>query len=109
MSLARRHLIGVALAATLVPSAFAMPASAADKVTVGSKIDTEGALLGNMVVLLLRAKGLDVVSKLQLGNTKINRAAILAGEIDIYPEYTGNAAFFFNDASDPVWKDPQKG
>ena len=33
------------------------------------------------------------------------RQALLAGEIDVYPEYTGNAAYFFNRADDPVWKD----
>ncbi len=37
------------------------------------------------------------------------RKAIIAGEIDIYPEYTGNAAFFFNKADDPVWKDLNQG
>ncbi len=37
------------------------------------------------------------------------RKAIASGEIDIYPEYTGNAAFFFNKADDPVWKDAPKG
>ncbi|MGR3460080.1 MAG: glycine betaine ABC transporter substrate-binding protein, partial [Pseudooceanicola nanhaiensis] len=35
------------------------------------------------------------------------REAILAGQIDIYPEYTGNAAFFFNEADSDVWKDAQ--
>ncbi len=28
-------------------------------------------------------------------------------KIDIYPEYTGNAAFFFNEADSDVWKDPK--
>ena len=41
--------------------------------------------------------------------TPVVRKAITAGEIDIYPEYTGNAAFFFNKADDPVWKDAAKG
>lgn len=36
------------------------------------------------------------------------RKAIIAGEIDIYPEYTGNAAFFFEKADDPAWKDAAK-
>ncbi|SED25462.1 osmoprotectant transport system substrate-binding protein [Rhizobiales bacterium GAS188] len=109
MPVIRRHLIAAALvAAASLPALTASPSVAADKVTVGSKIDTEGALLGNMVVLLLRNKGLDVVSKVQLGNTKIVRTALIAGEIDVYPEYTGNAGFFFSMDSDPLWKDPQK-
>ncbi len=29
-------------------------------------------------------------------------------QIDIYPEYTGNAAFFFNKADDPLWNDAAK-
>src|SRR5690606_35029189 len=46
---------------------------------------------------------------ISLGGTPVVRKAITAGEIDIYPEYTGNAAFFFNKADDPLWKDAAKG
>ena len=83
--------------------------AAEDKIVVASKIDTEGALLGNMIVALLEAHGLTVENKLQLGPTNIVRAAILAGQIDIYPEYTGNGALFFHVEQDPVWKDWAKG
>jgi osmoprotectant transport system substrate-binding protein len=79
-------------------------AQAADKITVGSKIDTEGALLGHLIVLALQNAGLTVESRIQLGPTKIVRTALTSGEIDIYPEYTGNAGFFFNVDSDPAWK-----
>jgi osmoprotectant transport system substrate-binding protein len=37
------------------------------------------------------------------------RKAITAGEIDIYPEYTGNAGFFFNKADDAAWKNIDQG
>src|SRR6201988_4034286 len=87
-----------------------LPAQARDgAVVVASKIDTEGALLGNMILALLRAHGVAVENKLQLGPTNIVRAAILAGQIDIYPEYTGNGALFFHLEQDPVWKDWAKG
>lgn len=80
------------------------------EVTVGSKIDTEGALLGNMIVLLLENGGLNVIDKTQTGTSPIVRSAILAGEIDIYPEYTGNGFYFFSDNEDlDLWKDWQKG
>jgi osmoprotectant transport system substrate-binding protein len=46
---------------------------------------------------------------LRLGPTKILRAAILSGEVDIYPEYTGNGAFFFNRESDPAWQNASAG
>jgi osmoprotectant transport system substrate-binding protein len=88
----------------LMLSALPLPARAADKVVVASKIDTEGALLGNMIALALEKQGIPVERKIQLGPTKIVRGAIQAGEIDIYPEYTGNGAFFFQKESDPAWK-----
>jgi len=97
------------LLAFLLALAVAAPASAQEPVRVGSKIDTEGALLGNIVLAMLDNAGIKTENKLQLGPTKIVRAALLAGEIDLYPEYTGNAAFFFNDDADPAWKDAAKG
>ncbi len=85
-------------------------ASAKAEVIVGSKIDTEGALLGNMIVLLLEDAGHTVIDKTGTGTSPIVRSAILAGEIDIYPEYTGNGYYLFPDKSDiELWKDLQKG
>ncbi|WP_036840270.1 glycine betaine ABC transporter substrate-binding protein OsmF [Pleomorphomonas oryzae] len=78
------------------------------KVVVSSKIDTEGGVIGNMILLALQNAGIDVEDRIQLGATPVVRKAITAGEIDIYPEYTGNAAFFFNKADDPIWKDAAK-
>jgi osmoprotectant transport system substrate-binding protein len=75
-----------------------------ERVVVASKIDTEGALLGHMILIALEKAGVPVENRLQLGPTKILRTALLAGEIDLYPEYTGNGAFFFNKESDPAWK-----
>lgn len=83
-------------------------ANAAD-VVVSSKIDTEGGVLGNIIQSVLNANGIKTVDRIQLGATPVVRKAIIAGEIDIYPEYTGNAAFFFEKADDPVWKDAAKG
>jgi osmoprotectant transport system substrate-binding protein len=78
------------------------------QVVVSSKIDTEGGLLGNVISQVLQANGVPVTEKIQLGATSVVREAIAAGQIDIYPEYTGNAAFFFNKADDPLWKDAAK-
>jgi osmoprotectant transport system substrate-binding protein len=107
-SFTRRSLAG--LVAGLIIGATALAAEAADApVKVGSKIDTEGALLGNVIIQVLEANGIATENKVSLGATKIVRGAITAGEIDIYPEYTGNGAFFFSIDSDPVWKDPKAG
>ncbi|MGH8779920.1 glycine betaine ABC transporter substrate-binding protein OsmF [Paraburkholderia sp.] len=84
-------------------------AHAAGSVTVASKIDTEGNLLGNLIAQVLKSHGIAVTDKIGLGTTPIVRKAITTGEIDIYPEYTGNAAFFFNKANDPLWKNAAQG
>jgi osmoprotectant transport system substrate-binding protein len=84
-------------------------AAQAQGVRVGSKIDTEGALLGNLIVQVLEAGGVKTENKVQLGNTKIVRGALVAGEIDLYPEYTGNGAFFHGDEKNPAWKQLDAG
>lgn len=78
-------------------------------VRVGSKIDTEGKLLGNIMVLALEANGIKTENKVSFGNTKIVRTALVAGEIDIYPEYTGNGAFMLGAEKSPAWKDLRAG
>ncbi|EPE2231488.1 glycine betaine ABC transporter substrate-binding protein OsmF [Cronobacter turicensis] len=84
-------------------------AQAAEPVKVGSKIDTEGALLGNIILQVLDNHGVKTVNKIQLGTTPVVRGAITSGELDIYPEYTGNGAFFFKQENDPAWKNAQQG
>jgi osmoprotectant transport system substrate-binding protein len=99
----RSLLLGAATAASAPALAQARP------IVVASKIDTEGGLLGQMIALLLEANGMRVENRVPLGPTRIVRTAILAGEIDIYPEYTGNGAFFFQMEADPAWKDARAG
>jgi len=95
-------------AAALTVLLFAGQAMAADPVVVSSKIDTEGAVLGQMILQSLEDAGIPVENRLQLGGTSIVRNAIKAGEIDLYPEYTGNAAFFHDQADRDIWKDADK-
>lgn len=110
MSLHLIRSLGAVLALFLAPLPIALVAQESpDKVIVGSKIDTEGALLGNMILAILSAHGVVVENRLQLGPTNIVRAAILAGQIDLYPEYTGNGALFFHLEEDPRWKNWEDG
>ncbi|SMQ85463.1 osmoprotectant transport system substrate-binding protein [Devosia lucknowensis] len=94
---------------TTVLGAFAalalMSTAASAQVVVSSKIDTEGGVLGNIIKQVLEDNDIAVEDRIQLGATPIMREAILAGEIDIYPEYTGNGAFFFDRAEEPIWND----
>ena len=87
----------------------AMASAASADIVVSSKIDTEGGLLGNIIALALESAGLPVERRLQLGGTQVVREALLANQIDIYPEYTGNAAFFFNEADKDIWNDAKAG
>jgi len=97
--------VSLALAGCLLAAA----AAQAQAVRVASKIDTEGSLLGNLIVQVLEAGGIRTENRLQLGNTKIVRSALVAGEIDLYPEYTGNGAFFHADEKNPAWKQQEAG
>ena len=100
----RRSLLQIAIG--LLSS---LTALADGPVRIGSKIDTEGKLLGNIMVLALEANGIKTENKLSLGNTKIVRTALLAGEIDLYPEYTGNGAFMLGAENSSAWKDFRAG
>nr|WP_024967530.1 ABC transporter substrate-binding protein [Pantoea sp. IMH] len=100
---------GISALALTVLLSLTQGASAAEPVKVGSKIDTEGSLLGNIILQVLDKHGVKTINKVQLGNTQVVRGAITAGELDIYPEYTGNGAFFFNDEKDAAWKNAQAG
>jgi osmoprotectant transport system substrate-binding protein/osmoprotectant transport system permease protein len=74
----------------LVALAAALPAHA-DTLRIGSKRFTESYILGE--VLKRRVEGIAAVEhKPGLGNTGIVFAALRAGSIDLYPEYTGTIA-----------------
>src|SRR6266567_4075306 len=65
-------------------------------ITVGSKLDPEAQLLGQMYVLLLQKAGYTVNPKLALGQTPIVFAALKSGAIDLYPEFTGTGLNILN-------------
>jgi osmoprotectant transport system substrate-binding protein len=92
--------------ATLIAFADVAAAQNRGAVIVASKLDTEGALLGQMMILALERAGVPVEGRLQLGPTQLVRDALLKGVIDIYPEYTGNGALFHGIGDDPVWRSP---
>jgi len=87
------------------------PAQTKGPITVGSKVDVEGPLLGEMIIAVLEDHGFKTVDKTRTGTTDVVRKALLAGEIDMYPEYTATAAtqFFKGVKYDPaILKDAQK-
>jgi osmoprotectant transport system permease protein len=59
------------------------------EVKVGSKKFTESVILGEIAADLAKNAGARVVHRRELGGTRVLWDALLKGEIDIYPEYTG--------------------
>ena len=72
------------------------PTPASVPITVGSKLDPEAQLLGEMYVLLLQKAGYTVNPKLALGQTPIVFAALKSGAIDLYPEFTATGLNILN-------------
>jgi osmoprotectant transport system permease protein len=58
-------------------------------VTVGSKSFTESVILGEMLRHMAQQVGIEANHRRQLGGTRVLWNALLSGEIDAYPEYTG--------------------
>ena len=59
-------------------------------VTVGSKDFTESILLAEIVAQMLEAKHIEVDRKFDLGGN-LAHSALVGGQIDLYPEYTGTS------------------
>jgi osmoprotectant transport system permease protein len=59
------------------------------EVQVGSKVFTEGVILGELATQLAHSTGARVVHQRQLGGTQILWQALQSGEVDVYAEYTG--------------------
>jgi osmoprotectant transport system substrate-binding protein len=59
-------------------------------IVVGSKLDTEAQILGQLMALQLEGKGYSVRTKIPLGGTNIVRKALTSKKIDVYWEFTGS-------------------
>jgi osmoprotectant transport system substrate-binding protein/osmoprotectant transport system permease protein len=59
------------------------------EVRIGSKKFTESVVLGEIATQVIRSTGTRAEHRMQLGGTQVLWHALLAGEIDLYPEYTG--------------------
>jgi osmoprotectant transport system permease protein len=86
-------LFGIALASTAV---------AADSIVVGSKIFTEGYVLGEIAAQTMEAArpAVPVIRKLGMGSTGILFTSLNSGAIDVYSDYTGTLA-------EAILKNPQ--
>jgi osmoprotectant transport system permease protein len=60
------------------------------RVAVGSKDFTESALLAEIVAQMLESRGVSVERRFELGGN-LPHEALVAGTLDLYPEYTGTS------------------
>jgi osmoprotectant transport system permease protein len=68
----------------------ASPGEARPRVTICTKDFTEQVILGELLAQGLEARGVEVVRRFELGGNLCHQA-LLAGSVDVYPEYTGTA------------------
>ena len=61
-------------------------------IIIGSKNFTESYLLAEMMAQLLETRGVPVQRQFGFGGTKVSFEALVTGEIDAYPEYSGTIA-----------------
>src|SRR3982751_7072853 len=80
------------LVVLLAISLFLPACSHRDRIVVGCKNFTEQIVLGELIAQQIENKThLQVERRFYLGGTYIAHQSILAGRIDVYPEYTGTA------------------
>src|SRR5579864_2356426 len=71
---------------------FSCSQSRSDRIVIGSKNFTESLILGELMAQQIEAHShLKIERRFYLAGTYICQQAMLAGRIDIYPEYTGTA------------------
>ncbi len=66
-----------------------IPTARAQTVAVGSKAFTESVVLGEMATQLLHDAGREAVHRREVGGTRELWEALVRGDFDVYPEYTG--------------------
>ena len=73
----------------LLASSCSNPDDSEKEIKVGSKKFTESVILGEIISQLAGSEGTQVKYRKELGGTRVLWNALLNGDIDIYPEYTG--------------------
>lgn len=81
--------------------------STADSITVGGKQFNEQEILGQIMAIIIECNSnINVIRKLNLGGTMICFNGLKAGDLDLYPEYTGTG--LVNILKRKVISDPNK-
>lgn len=80
-------------------------------VVVATMLDSEGGILGKMIIQMLEANQIATTDKVNFGTPDILRKALENKEVDLVVDYTGSGQYYHPDqATDPtIWNDPDKG
>ena len=89
-SVVRKLAIAVAVVIVVGGFGFWLARSKPSGVAIGSKDFTESALLAEIVAQMLEARGVSVERRFELGGN-LPHEALVAGTLDLYPEYTGTS------------------
>lgn len=80
-----------------------------EPIVLGSFVDTEGGILGNMILLALEKNGYVITDKVQFGTPDVHRNALLQDELDIGIDYTGNGQYYSEGSNEEIWRDAKEG
>jgi osmoprotectant transport system substrate-binding protein len=92
--------------AATAPTAAASTGGSGATIKVGSKDFTEEFIVAELYAQVLEHAGFKVDRKINLGGTPIAQAAMVNGDIDLYPEYTSTGLLTIL-KKDPI-KDPKE-
>ncbi len=80
-------------------------------VVVATMLDSEGGILGKMIIQMLDFNNIKTVDRVNFGTPDILRKALENKEVDLIVDYTGSGQYYYpEDAKDTsIWNDPQAG
>jgi len=73
--------------------------ASAQTITVGGANFSEQTILANIYAAALKNQGIEVKTRLNLGNRQIISTALQNGDVDVVPEYIGSLLSFYDDKS----------
>lgn len=74
--------------------------AASDAIVVSSANFTESEIIGNLYAEALKAEGIEVETKFNIGSREAYIPALSDGSIDLIPDYTGNLLLFLDPEAD---------
>lgn len=107
----QKSIIIVLLSVILFSACATSESDARKPVTIATMLDSEGSILGQIILQVLSANGIETIDRINFGTPDILRAALENGEVDLVVDYTGSGQYYHpEDAIDTsIWNDPVKG